>query len=91
MHYESTQFSNLLMLALLSALATILYVRLGTRVLRTQPRDRLNQLFFLVCIRLHTPAQRSGVEGLALVQALIPWLDPHALSPAPLPAAAGGP
>jgi diguanylate cyclase (GGDEF)-like protein/PAS domain S-box-containing protein len=50
MHYESTQFSNLLMLALLSALATILYVRLGTRVLRTQPRDRLNQLFFLVCI-----------------------------------------
>jgi diguanylate cyclase (GGDEF)-like protein/PAS domain S-box-containing protein len=41
-----------LLLALLSSLATLVYLRLGAQVLRLAPRNRLNQVFSLVCLAL---------------------------------------
>jgi diguanylate cyclase (GGDEF)-like protein/PAS domain S-box-containing protein len=47
---ESLRFYNLLLLGIASALVTILYLRLGFFVIRSDPKSSLNRVFFLVCL-----------------------------------------
>jgi diguanylate cyclase (GGDEF)-like protein/PAS domain S-box-containing protein len=49
---DNLLFSRLLLLGIASALVTILYLRLGLFVIRSDPKSHLNRVFFLVSLAL---------------------------------------